>query len=326
MFALVPDVHLFICFDKRVSPGSLLYCMDLIRAHDWQEETILICDEAWKEYVHIDQPVLFVNREKIFSSLSENSNKEGDEYLDEFIEQLDHFEIKKVTQIGDLSWGRWIQAFFDNENSRHIEKNHIQWNHQNLSSVDFVNDMANKLDLDLSLPMKSLNKPSFVYLDPYEGASLSPTFLSLFKNLKNTDIPEWLSIVVREKDLKYFKNQRLSDAVVDFHEVDANLSHQSVFCFSDKSYFAQTSRSYNIGLFNTSTQGSIFLPGDMEISAKQNLHISQIFNILSYWKDKRLQELSFQWLNMNIDVYLVEWFHSRVTKRNILSRSAELCH
>ncbi len=322
MHALVPEVHLFICLDPRVSPGALLHSLDIARAQDWKQETVLICDESWRAYVNLDQPVLFIDRKKVFEG-SQKPN-DGFRYLEDILEQLDHFEIKQVTQVGDLAWGRWLGAYFEDQPS--VKTHVIDWGEKNVSSLELINDLANELALDITAPRQSQSKSASVYIDPYCGTSLSTEFLKLFGNLNGFQLPSWLSIIVKDDDIEKLNQMGLSECLVEYSESESQLFNQSILCFSDASPFAQTSRSYNVALYNTKTSQSLFVADDIFINSKEDIHASELFNILSYWKMKRLKELAFQWLNMGIEIHCLENFHSRVVCRNLLNYSSDLYH
>ena len=86
MVSLIPEVHLFVCLDDRVSPGAILHSLDIARAQDWQQETVLICDEKWRSFVNVDQPVIFIDRQSFFqasgpSATSLNVEKLDSDYL-----------------------------------------------------------------------------------------------------------------------------------------------------------------------------------------------------------------------------------------------------
>ena len=159
MFSLVPEVHLFVCLDPRVAPGPILHCLDIARAQDWQQETILVCDESWRPFVNIDQPVLFINKQKVFGQQG-SYLPESLPYLDSFLEQLDHFQIQKITQIGDLTWGRWLQVYFSNETESPVQQ--INWEDSTVSSLQVVNDVAQELALDLDVPRADSKKSGAV--------------------------------------------------------------------------------------------------------------------------------------------------------------------
>ncbi len=324
MFSLIPEVHLFVCLDSRISPGAILHCLDLARAQDWQQETVLICDESWRSFVNIDQPVLYVDKDKLFGHSAKSPDAAEVDYLDQFLEQMDSFEIKKITQVGDLSWGRWLVTYFEKESPVDVLK--IDWQQSDISSLELVNDIAEELSLDLSLPVSKTVKASSVYVDPYQEDELSPCFLDLIKGVDKFTLPSWLRVVCREEDVKTFESFGLGEALVDVQETEMSLFNQSVLCFSDSSPFCQTSRSYNIALFQTTTQQSLFVPGDIHIEVEEEIHVSELWNILAYWKAKRLKELAFQWLNMGVEIHHIESFHSRIVKRNLQNYSSDLFH
>lgn len=297
-----------------------MHGLDLSRAQEWKQETVLVCDESWKKYVSVDQPVLFIDRNRLFQKQS----SQGVDYLDQFLEQLDHFEIKKVTQIGELSWGRWISAYFEKDVDISFKK--IEWEGSFLSSLELLNAIGDEFGLDLNAPVQTSAKSSAVYVDPYIGGELSPLFVKMARNTGAFSIPSWVRILCNESDVDQLSALGLSDHLVDNGETESQLFNQSILCFSDDSLFAQTSRSYNVALINVDSEQSLFLPGDLSICFQEDLHFSELINILSYWKMKRLKELAFQWLNMGVEIEYVESFHSRVMKRNLLNYSTDLFH
>ena len=319
--SLVPDVHLIICLDSRIAPGPVLHALDMARAQEWQQETVLVCDETWKKFVNIDQPVVYVDREKIFSdNVADNSIP----YLESFLSQLDSFEVHRVTQIGELSWGRWLDVYFESDATLPIEI--LSWPESEVSSLQVINELAQELSLDITAPLREQSKSSAVYIDPYDNEELSPKFLELVKGLKGTEVPNWLSVVCREQDFNLLASHGLEDALVEFKEFEMSLFNQPVLCFSKRSIFSQTSRSYNIAVFEDEDISSLFMPGDISVAPKTEIHISELFNILAYWRSKRLKELSFQWMNMGIEIKCVENFHSRVVLRDLLNYSTDLFH
>ena len=322
MMPLVPQVHLFICLDTRISPGVILHALDLARAQDWKQETVLICDESWSHLVNIDQPVLFIDRERLFSKNDQASEHYNVEILDSLLEQLDHFEINQVTQIGDLNWGRWLTAYFEQEPGVQITK--LNWSQKNLSSVQVINDMAAEMGVDLSSSRPKNSVQSAVYMDPYVDGEISKDFFNFFKDRGSMVLPQWLVIAAHEKDAEFFNELGLEDWTVDQSELEMSLFNQSVICFSELSPFVQTSRAYNIATICCGSDHSLFLPGDMNIQFKENIHLSELVNILVYWKTNRLKELAFQWLNMGIEIECIEDFHGRLMKRNLLNYSSDL--
>ncbi len=324
MKSVIPQVHLFLCLDPRVSPGVILHLLDLARAQDWREETILICDEIWKPLVNVDQPVLFLNREKFFEKKQGQTEPFNLEYLEEVLDHLDHFEIKKVTQIGQLQWGRWLKAYLDQEDG--VDHKVISWGKKNLSALQILNDVADELAIDISSLGSKATKGNEVLIDPYDNEGIAQEFLSLIDNIDEKYWPEWLTIIVKEQDEEMFKGKSLEEQVVLETDVVANHNNQSVLCFSSQSPFLQTSRNFNVALYNSGGKDNLFLQGDISIQSKEIEHISEIINILTYWKSGRLKELSYQWLNMGIVIYHLEVFHSRVVQRNLLNYSQDLFH
>ncbi len=321
MVSLVPEVHLFICLDPRISPGPILHCLDMARAQDWQQETILVCDESWKSFVNIDQPVLFIDKKKVFGQDSDNV---GDSipYLESFLEQLDHFEIQKITQIGELTWGRWLQVYFSAETESPVQQ--INWEEPAVSSLQIINDVAQELALDITMTARDGKKSGAVYVDPYCDEGLSQSFIQLIESLSPDDVPNWLTLVCKEKDEAFFIEKGFEESLIDFDEMETSLFNQPVLCFSDSSPLAHTSRSYNVATFGQEKDSSLFVPGDISIKPAEEIHIQELFNILAYWRGQRLKELAFQWLNMGIDIHCVENFHGRVVKRNLLNYSSDL--
>ncbi len=324
MISLVPEVHLFICLDSRLSPGAILHCLDMARAQDWQQETVLVCDESWKPFVNIDQPVLFIDKNRVFGQEEISGVAESLPYLESFLEQLDNFEIKQITQIGELTWGRWLTVYFESESEVSTQK--INWSGKEVSSLQVINDVAHELALDITSTLRESSKLSAVYVDPYDCGQLSPVFLRLLQGLSKQVLPSWLNIVCKEIDTNVLSKYGVNDSLVDWDEVETSLFNQPVLCFSDQSSFAHTSRSYNIAIYGDSPETSLFVPGDISIVPEKDVHVSELFNILAYWRSRRLKELAFQWLNMGIEINCIENFHGRVVKRNLLNYSSDLFH
>lgn len=321
MFEVVPEVHLFVCLDPALSPGPVLQALDYTRAKCWQSEAIIVCDTSWKPFVNIDQSVLYVSKDDFFNKENQTLNAE---VLENFLEQLDEFGITKVTQLGELGWGRWLNAYL--EGIEGLEYSKITSSSASINSIEAMNELASDLEIDLTLPVSEKTKSSAIYIDPYEADQLSPQFIELAENLGSQKIPEHIFIISRDEDLERLEGYGLGDSLVDFEESQVGLFNQFVLCFSDQSPLALTSRSYQVALFNCEAQKSLFVPGDISISTKQDIHFSELINILAYWKSKRLKELAFQWLNMGVEVKVLEVFHSRVILRNLLNYSSDLYH
>jgi hypothetical protein len=318
MFSLVPDVHLFVCLDPRVAPGPVLHGLDLARTLHWKSETVLLCDESWRSYVNVDQPVLFIDRKKILNG-HHNLDTESLEIL---LEQLDHFEIEKITQLGELSWARWIEAYFQEEQLGPIHK--INWEQSSLSSLQVMNDLINELALETEVTKPPAT--SAVYIDPYEGDDLSPSFLDMLDPELTKHLPSWLCFIVKDKDKTLFQEYGLEDNTVECDDVQMTLFNQSVLCFSELSPLAQTSRSYRVAYFGKQSQKALFVPGDMKVEPKDSLHFLELCQLLSYWRAGRLKELAFQWFTMNVEIQMVESFHGRLTLRNLMNYSSDLFH
>lgn len=324
MKALIPQVHLFLCLDDRVTPGVILQLLDMARVQEWQEELILICDESWKPFVNVDQPVMFLDKNKFFAKKENLEGSYNLDYLEEVLDQLDHFEIKKVTQIGNLQWGRWLKAYLEGENG--VNESVVEWDKNKVSALQVLNDVADELGIDISSSDSQTLKSNDVFIDPYEADGLSNEFTDLLANIKSQHWPDWLFIVVKEEDEDLFKSKDLEDQIILENDISASHTNQSVLCFSSQSPFVQTSRNYNVALYNCEGKDSLFLPGDISIQSTDTDHLSEIINILTYWKLRRLKELSFQWLNMGIVIHHLEIFHSRVVQRNLLNYSLDLFH
>lgn len=322
MLPLVPQVHLFVCLDSRIAPGVVLHALDLARAQDWQQETVLICDESWSHRVNIDQPVMFIDKGRLFNQGRSKTHSYNVEVLEALLEQLDHFEITQVTQIGELNWGRWLIAYFEQENN--VQMNHLVWSDSEISSLHVMNEMSKVMGLDVNSGISKSPPQSAVYVDPYEGSDLSPGLVNLLEEVGSMELPQWLIFAVDEKDEEFFNSKGLSDWTVERGELEMSLFNQSVFCFDEGSPFVQTSRSYNVAILSDKADEAMYLPGDIQIKTKENIHLSELANILVYWKSRRLRELAFQWMNMGIEINIVEDFHGRLIKRNLLNYSTDL--
>lgn len=319
---LINEVHLFVALDPQLSPGPVLQALDYFRVKEWQQETVLICDARWKQFVNIDQPAIFLNKSDFYQKQSFQAGLVNTETLDQLLEQLDSFQITHVTQIGSLAWGRWLQAYL--EAVPDVEYVHIESQKIKSPSIGLLNDLSHKLGIDLSVPLSEKSTSSAVYLDPYDGEFLSETFVELLKQRGSVPLPEWLNIISKEADQSQLIKLGIEEHIVDFDDMEVTLFNQKILCFSDQSQFAQTSRSYNVALFSCQPDCSLFFQGDISISTKESVHLSELINILAYWKAGRLKELAFQWFDMGIEISIVEFFHNHLVKRSLLNYSADL--
>ncbi len=320
---IIPRVHLFVCLDERVSPGVVLQLLDLSRVQDWQEELILICDKSWKPFVNVDQPVIFLDKEKFFSGNNNDAISTNTTYMDDLLDQLDLFEIQKVTQIGGLSWGRWLKVYLEGEKLSTYSV--IDWMQKKISSLQVLNDVADELAIDLCFTQGSL-RSNDVLIDPYTNKEINTEFKRLISNINAKYWPDWLYIISKHGDESFLTSIGLEAQIVSEEDVSTYHTNQSVLCFSQDSPFVQASRNYNVALYNCNGRDQFFVPGDISIQTTETDHLSEIINILSYWKTNRLRELSFQWLNMGIEIYHLETFHSRVVQKNLLNYSLDLFH
>ena len=172
---------------------------------------------------------------------------------------------------------------------------------------------------------KEEKRNSQIYIDPYINEELSEEFLELIEESQDS-FPQWMSIICQEKDKDFFSQLGFADHIIDPEEVETHLFNQYVVCFDEFSPLAQASRSYNVALYtNKNTKGSsAFVPGDIIIQPQEPIHISELFNLLAYWKRNRLKELAFQWINMGVDIDVIENFHSRIVKRKLQSYASDL--
>jgi hypothetical protein len=321
---LISQVHLFVALDVSLSPGPILQTLDYFRAKEWQTETVLLCDISWKPYIDIDHPIIFLNKEDFYIKGVDSSEIVNMDVLNQFLEQLDSFDIVNVTQIGKLSWGRWLQAYL--EETPEVQYLKVAEENPKTTSIELINQLSEELAIDLSMPTKEKNISSSLYIDPYTDNKVSPIFMSLLKNRGSMALPEWLNIIVRNGDHELYKNLNIEDSLIEYEESEISLFNQSILCFDDTSTFAQSSRSYNVATFNCKADQSLFVQGDISIKTDQEIHFSELINILSYWKVSRLKELAFQWFNMGIEIQTIEIFHNRIVKRNLLNYASDLQH
>ena len=321
---MVPNVHLFLCIDKKISPGVVLHCMDLVRAKDWAQDTILVCDESWREFINHEQSVLFLDQSRFFKpSVGEIGRQVNEEELYDFLEQLDDLEINKVTQIGGLSWGRWIQSYV--ELLRPMEYQRLECANK-ICSIELINELSEKLKIDLSAGncKKTLNTD--VFLDPYDGQNLSDQFLKILSSDCWESFPQWLRIVVQNRDKRFFMEKGLTDKIIDRTEMEMSLCNQPVLCFSDQSPFALTSRSYNVALYNTETDQSAFVYGDIHIDSGKETPFTEMIHLLSCWREDRFGDLILGCFRQGVEIRFVDDFHHGVVKRNPFSHPSVLYH
>lgn len=62
----IPQVHLFVCLDPRLSPGPVLQCLDYLRAKNWQKEIVLLCGQHWKNFINAEQGVIYFDKSDLF--------------------------------------------------------------------------------------------------------------------------------------------------------------------------------------------------------------------------------------------------------------------
>ncbi len=325
MISLVPEVHLFICLDQRLSPGPILQALDIIRCKNWQSELILLCDSSWKSVLGPEQSVIYLNREEIYHSPNNQPQQINNKALDQFLEQLDSLEITEVTQLGHLSWARWLNSYLDQVEGK--KYNTVSFDSNSISSIDLLNQLAAELKIDLSIPQSSNQPTAEVFLDPYHEQELSHDFIKMV-TAKDQNLPDWMTILCWPSDEAKLKKLGLAKNLMDYSEGQAQIQNQNVICFSDRSPLACCSRSNNIALFNCVKDQSLFMSGDLSIRTDETLYWSELFSIITYWKTGRLKELAFQWLKKGIEIETVELNHNRLTKRNLINYSTDLfcCH
>ena len=287
---------------------------------------VLICDESWKKFINIEQPVLFLDRNKFLKINEDKITREVDENrLEEFLEQLDDLEITKITQIGDLFWGKWILSYLESFHGS-VEYRKLNCSGKNSNSIQIINELSREFKIDLSLGVREKSGKIDIFLDPYEDQNLSQEFLKILLSTSKSLFPHWLRIVVLPKDRKLFIDKGLEDQIIDRTEMEISLFNQPVVCFSDRSPFALTSRSYNVALYNTETDQSAFIQGDIHISPKLEISFSGIIDILNHWRTNCLQDLAFRCLSRGIEIHFVEGFHHGVVKRSLIPYPSLLHH
>jgi len=324
---MIPDVHLFLCTDKEISPGVILQCLDLMRAKHWQEEMILVCDESWRKFINVEQPVFFIDRDKFLKTGEDKITREvNGNNLEEFLEQLDDLEVTRVTQIGELFWGKWILFYLESFHSP-IEYLKLDCKGKNRDSIQIINELSREFEIDLSLGIREKFNEMDVFLDPYKDQNLSQEFIRILSSNPKSFFPHWLRIAVLPKDKKFFIDKGFEDRIIDRTEMEISLFNQPVLCFSDNSPFALTSRSYNVALYNTETDQSAFIQGDIHISPRlPETSFSGIINILNHWRADRLQDVAFGCLNQGIEIHFIEGLDHGVFKRSLFPCPSLLQH
>ena len=322
MFDALKNVHLFICLDERVSPGPVLQCLDFFRVENWQDEYIVVCDKSWSHIVSDEHAAIFVDREDYYTKTDSDSRMVNVDNLNRLLEELDDLAITQVTQIGELRWARWFKAYLDGLNLRSF--NTIDINNQQKNSLNLVNQLFQTLKLDASLVDCSRSKNPEIYIDPYNKGVFDPIFLKIFDPNHKRFVPPWMSIVVQKKDVAFFEKLGLGSFLIDFEESQSRLFNQAVVCFSDDSFFAQQSRSYNVAVVGEDSEKSLYVSGDVAIHFDIDLDLTELVNILNYWKSNRLRELAFQWFNMGIHIDIVEIHDNFLFRRDLLNYSIDL--
>jgi len=318
----IPQVHLVICLDSRIAPGPVLQGLDAIRAKYWQQEVVCLCDTSWRPFLGNEAAVVCLDRESIYKGMkgSDLSNS-----LDSLLSQLDDFDIRQVTTVGELQWGRWLQSYFD---SRDIEKYTKITIDKPQTSLQVLNSIYQNLEVEPVCLTSKNNAPKAVYLDPYEGGEISQKFLEMINTVECKLIPKWLKIICRSSDIPFFKNLGLNSFLIDSGEAEVHLAFDPLLCFDPDSIYVQTSRSYKVAVYSRLAVSAMFFSGDMQIQSTAGIDFIELLNIINYWRADRLQELSFQWLNMGISIQVVEQSQNRLGLRDLMSYSTDLnnCH
>lgn len=319
----IPEVHLVICLDSRIAPGPVLQALDSIRAKYWQQEVVCLCDVSWRPFLGGEAAVVSLDKESIYKGMTGGS--ELSKNLDALLAQLDDFDIKRVTTVGELQWGRWLQSYFD---SRNIEKHTKITIDKPQTSLQVINAIYKNLDIE---PLTLINKavePKSVFIDPYEKGKISRKFLDMMNSVDQKLIPKWLKIISHQNDMPLLKRLGLKNILIERSEAEVHLSVDPVLCFDADSVYVQTSRSYKIAIYAKPAERSLFFAGDLQIQSATVIDLVELLNIINYWRADRLQELSFQWLNMGIDIHVVEQAQDTVGLRNLMSYSTDLdnCH
>ncbi len=318
----IPQVHLVICLDSRIAPGPVLQALDAIRAKFWQKEVVCLCDKSWQPFLGNEAAVVSLDKESIYKGMT---GSELSKSLDSLLAQLDDFDIKQVTTVGELHWGRWLGSYFD---SRNIEK----YNKINIdkpdSSLQVINAIYKNLEIEPLTLLSRESEPRSVFVDPYEMGDISQKFLDMMINIDHKQLPKWLKIICRSDDMPLLRKIGLKGFIVERSEAEVHLAVDPVLCFDSESVYIQTSRSYKVAVYAQPAERSMFFAGDLHIQSESEIDLVELLNIINYWRADRLQELSFQWLNMGIDIHVVEQAQDRVGLRNLMSYSTDLdnCH
>ena len=319
MAALIPQVHLIICMDPRVAPGPVLHALDVLRAKEWQTETVLVCDLSWKKYISAEQSALYLDRKQFFHSDFVGTKNEivKVDALEDFLAKLDDFEITQLTQVGELSWGRWLQTYFDEEEIE--KKKHIEVRVGDVAAIEVANQLAEGFNIDLAEMVKINTKSDTIYIDPYVEGEVSTKFMHWLDKEK-VNLPEWCNVICNEEDKASFEAMGLEENLIVESEIDAHLFNQGVVVFDEDSPFAQASRSFNVAYCSFSeikNPKCIYIPGDIACAIEDDLHWVEFLNLLTYWKKGRLRELAFQWNEMPVSIQLVEGFGYRMSLKSL---------
>ncbi len=272
-----------------------------------------------------EQAVIYLDKKDFYQIVDGKNSQINNQFLEQFLQQLDTFELTQVTQVGHLAWARWISSYLDQIEGK--KYNSIAIDGDKVSSVDLLNQLASELKLDLSAPVLATPATAEVFVDPYVKNEFSPDFLRMMTT-KDQSLPDWVTVLYHPQDEKKMKKLGLSNNSMELSDAKVHIQNQNVLCFSDQSTFACCSRSYNVALFNTDSDNSLFTHGDLSLKSQETLYWSELFSILTYWKSGRLKELAFQWLKKGIEIETIELNHNRLMKRNLINYSTDLfcCH
>ena len=258
MNPLIPQVYLFVCLDENILPGALLQTIDLFKSEHWAKETVLVCNKSWKNYIPDCLPTIFIDKKDFFYSSKRiqdskmiEDNIVNTNALENFLQQIDELDIKKVFQFGSISWGRWVQSYLSQIQSFPYKK--IVLNNKKNFSVDIVNSLSQDFNFNFNESFKKNIHSKIIYIDPYKENHLC----EYFKHLVQTSSglwPEWIKIVCRQEDRDSFLKNFSDENILTFEEAYIGLSDKFFVCFDEKSVIAQASRSYNVALFSKKKQ------------------------------------------------------------------------
>lgn len=296
-----------------------MQAMDYLRAKNWQQEVVFLCDSSWRLALQYESGMMYLNKDSIYKNLSQTK---GQVELDRTLTQLDDFDIKQVSILGSLGWGRWLLPYFEGRNVDQVDTVEVG-NHKS-SSLGLMNKLLDHFKLDGGIGYIKKTKATQVYIDPYIENKISPQFMSWLDSAGSARLPDWLHIILRPEDK--ISLTKWDNHCVGPEEANCFIDEKAIFCFSDNSPYAQCSRSYPVALFSDQNLSCLFFKGDIAIKTKHDVDFWEIINILNYWRSHRMEELGLQWSNMGIDILTVTSIQNLLSWRDLCSYSSDHFH